>query len=142
MKYIPKTFDNETFERFFQKFGEVDFGYVVKNPRTKQSRGFGYITFKDTQVAKDIAKIGTISLDRTRKLKIFEYKRRGAKNQETAGQDQTSKNRNTHYFQDSQPNPYRMDKNEKFNKHHHTPQIRSNKSSSGSRQGERGDNAY
>lgn len=78
VKYIPYHINNNQFEKFFCRFGEVDFGYVVKDPRTKRSRGFGYITFKSPSIARKVAQIESIRIGPSKKLKIFEYRRRGA----------------------------------------------------------------
>ena len=78
VKYIPKNVKNTSFEDIFAQFGEVDFGYVVKDPKTGNSRGFGYITFKSQEVARDVEKLKFLKINGNRKLKIFPYKRRGS----------------------------------------------------------------
>lgn len=77
VKYIPKSFDNQKFENVFKKFGEVDFGYVVKDPKTGRSRGFGYITLKRAEDAEEVQKLRCLKLKGSKKMKIFPYKRRG-----------------------------------------------------------------
>jgi hypothetical protein len=87
VKYVPKNLSNEGFEQLFVGYGEVDFGYVVKDPRTKQSKGFGYITFKNVEVTKKVANLGCIKIFGSKKLKIFEYKRRGDKTDNPANKN-------------------------------------------------------
>jgi len=78
VKYIPKNINNKQFEKIFRKHGDVDFGYVVKDPKTSVSRGFGYITFKTQELAREVEKMRFVKIKNNRKLKIFPYKRRGA----------------------------------------------------------------
>ena len=78
VKYIPKNVDNKGFEEIFSQFGEVDFGYVVKDPRSGSSRGFGYITFMSQTVTRKVEKRRFLKIKGNRKLKIFPYKRRGS----------------------------------------------------------------
>jgi RNA recognition motif-containing protein len=78
VKYIPKNINNQQFEKIFKKYGDVDFGYVVKDPKTGVSRGFGYITFKTQEEARTVEKTKFVKIKSNRKLKIFPYKRRGA----------------------------------------------------------------
>lgn len=83
VKYIPKNINNKQFEKIFKKYGEVDFGYVVKDPKSSVSRGFGYITFKTQEIAREVEKMRFVKIKNNRKLKIFPYKRRGIDEEET-----------------------------------------------------------
>jgi RNA recognition motif-containing protein len=48
VKYIPKVLRaNDRLELFFSQFGEIDYGYVVKDHYSKEAKDFGYITFKE-----------------------------------------------------------------------------------------------
>lgn len=87
VKYIPKNFNNKEFEDLFQHFGEVDFGYVVKDPKSGRSRGFGYITFKHQKDAQKIQKVRCLKLEGNKKLKIFPYKRRNIVTEEPSNND-------------------------------------------------------
>lgn len=80
IKFVPKSYSNYDFEQTFSYYGEVDFGYVVKDPVSKLSRGYGYITLKKEQDAQRLASMENLLLECGGKMKIFEYKRRGETN--------------------------------------------------------------
>lgn len=108
VKYIPKSYNNQEFEDLFRKYGDVDFGYVVKDPKTARSRGFGYITFKKSQDAIRIQKMRCIKLKGNKKMKIFAYKRRNS------GEGQMKKERGLRSIQA----PKRLEYTEVFEKKH------------------------
>lgn len=47
----------------FQKFGEIVDSIVMKNPETGNSRGFGFVTFKDNAAADSAVAAGTHKID-------------------------------------------------------------------------------
>lgn len=49
----PKT-TNEDITNFFAKFGKVESGYTLKNEESGFSKGFGFVTFEDEEVAKEV----------------------------------------------------------------------------------------
>lgn len=52
---LPFTFSQESFRKFFSKYGKLSEGYIALDSDGK-SRGFGFITFKNSE---DIQKILT-----------------------------------------------------------------------------------
>ena len=82
VKYIPRVVrKNEKLEDFFSRFGEVDYGYVVRDHETQEPKDFGYITFKESTVAQELIKKRTVNFDPpgqgNRKIRVFDYLRRG-----------------------------------------------------------------
>lgn len=53
----------ESLTHYFQKFGEIQEGMVMKDPQTNRSRGFGFITFKDPKIVDDVIKFGKHEID-------------------------------------------------------------------------------
>ena len=47
----------------FQQFGEIVDSIVMKNPETGNSRGFGFVTFKDNVSAENAVNAGTHKID-------------------------------------------------------------------------------
>ena len=45
---------NEELKQHFSEFGEIDSAVILKDINTGQSRGFGFVTFKDEAVAQDL----------------------------------------------------------------------------------------
>ena len=43
---LPKNLLDDELKAYFLKFGEVEKAYVVKNPKTSKTRGFGFVVFK------------------------------------------------------------------------------------------------
>lgn len=43
----------ETLKEYFGKYGEIVDSVVVKDPTTKRSRGFGFVTFSTSQAVDD-----------------------------------------------------------------------------------------
>ena len=83
VKFVPKYMSNQDFEGVFCQYGKVDFGYVVKDPITGYSRGFGYITFVDCSIAAKVSNLKSIKIDQHNRMKIFSYKRRNLINGES-----------------------------------------------------------
>lgn len=44
---LPKNFRDEQLEEYFSQFGEVHKCYVVKDPKTAKTRGFGFVIFSE-----------------------------------------------------------------------------------------------
>lgn len=47
-------------QKIFSEFGELDDAYLIKNLKTGRSKCFGYVIFKDKEVAEYTAKIGSL----------------------------------------------------------------------------------
>lgn len=80
IKYIPKSYDNLKLESVFEKYGKIDFAYVVKDPTSLRSKGYGYVTFQDAFVARKVESLRSIKIKGKKKMKIFPYKRRAQVN--------------------------------------------------------------
>lgn len=87
VKYVPKSYNNQVLYSIFEKYGDLEFAYVVKDPRTFRSKGFGYVAFKLPEIARKVEKMKSIKLVGKKKMKIFPYKRRGeVKNNHQTGE--------------------------------------------------------
>ena len=45
---------NEDLKQHFLQFGEIESAVILKDINTGQSRGFGFVTFKEEDVAQDL----------------------------------------------------------------------------------------
>ena len=43
---------DDDFQRHFQEYGKVKEAQIVRDPLTGSSRGFGFVTYDDTNVAR------------------------------------------------------------------------------------------
>lgn len=55
---LPTGVNDEEFRSFFEQFGTVIDSIVMIDRETKRSRGFGFITFQDAEVAKSVLTFG------------------------------------------------------------------------------------
>ena len=62
------TKDSELYE-FFSKYGEVETAYIIGDRITKRPKNFGYVLFKDVEVARDVAALQKIRFKR-RKIRV------------------------------------------------------------------------
>lgn len=46
---LPKNLPDSDLSDYFQQFGEVQKAYVVKDPKTGKTRGFGFVIFKEIE---------------------------------------------------------------------------------------------
>ena len=53
----------ETMKDYFGKFGVVVEAMVMRDPSTKHSRGFGFVTFADTESVEKVTQFGVHNLD-------------------------------------------------------------------------------
>ena len=53
----------ETMKEYFGKFGTVSEAMVMRDPTTKHSRGFGFVTFSDTDAVEKVTQFGIHNLD-------------------------------------------------------------------------------
>ena len=53
----------ETMKEYFGKFGAVVEAMVMRDPGTKHSRGFGFVTFADTESVEKVTQFGVHNLD-------------------------------------------------------------------------------
>ncbi|KAJ3037313.1 hypothetical protein HDV00_001808 [Rhizophlyctis rosea] len=61
---------DESMRAYFEKFGEVDDCVVMKDPATNRSRGFGFLTFRDSRSVDEV-----LQLEHTLDGKIIDPKR-------------------------------------------------------------------
>ena len=62
--------DEDKLETIFMKYGRIDKCLVVKDQRTRQSRGFGFITFAHTDDAEDARNATNGSTIDDRKVRV------------------------------------------------------------------------
>lgn len=53
----------ETFGSYFSQFGEVEDRVIIKDGETQQSRGFGFVTFKNSDTVEEVFKTKPHELD-------------------------------------------------------------------------------
>ena len=53
----------DTMREYFTKFGPVVEAMVMRDPATKHSRGFGFVTFSDTETVEKVTQFGVHNLD-------------------------------------------------------------------------------
>ena len=53
----------ETMKDYFGKFGVVVEAMVMRDPSTKHFRGFGFVTFADTESVEKVTQFGVHNLD-------------------------------------------------------------------------------
>lgn len=53
---IKRDSDNDSLKKYFETFGELTDCVVIRDPETKESRGFGYVTFGDYRHTKNVLK--------------------------------------------------------------------------------------
>ena len=46
---LPKNLSDGELKAYFVQFGEVEKAYVVKNPKTAKTRGFGFVVYKNIE---------------------------------------------------------------------------------------------
>lgn len=56
---LPPDVTSEEFRLFFEQFGAILDSVVMFDRETKNSRGFGFVTFADPEVSKSLLKIGS-----------------------------------------------------------------------------------
>jgi RNA recognition motif-containing protein len=54
---------DESFEKYFAQFGEVESVKIMKDPSTHKPRGFGFVTFKNPATVEEVFKIASHTLD-------------------------------------------------------------------------------
>ncbi|CAI6369629.1 unnamed protein product [Macrosiphum euphorbiae] len=54
---------NESLREYFSKFGEITEVMVMKDPTTRRSRGFGFVTFADPSSVDKVLAQGSHELD-------------------------------------------------------------------------------
>ena len=60
---MRKTTD-ERLKQYFSKFGEVSACIIMRDPITKLSKGFGFVTFTDQASVGEVMKHGVHKLDK------------------------------------------------------------------------------
>jgi len=71
--------DSEGLKNAFSQFGEVAEATVITDRDTGRSRGFGFVTFNDTEAAKEALALNGTDLDgRTIRVDLATEKRGGA----------------------------------------------------------------
>ena len=53
----------ESLKEYFSKFGPVAEAMVMRDPTTKHSRGFGFVTYADTEAVEKVIQFGIHNLD-------------------------------------------------------------------------------
>jgi hypothetical protein len=51
---LPKNLSDDELKDYFVEFGEVEKAYVVKNPKTSKTRGFGFVVFRNIDVFEKV----------------------------------------------------------------------------------------
>jgi RNA recognition motif-containing protein len=59
---IESSVTSEELREYFQKYGNVKECVVLKNMNTNQSRGFGFVTFEDGNVAEQLVRENNFTL--------------------------------------------------------------------------------
>ena len=54
---LNKDTDEATFKDYFKQFGEIEYAYIVLNLRTKKSRRFGFVLYKDESSIDSVLKV-------------------------------------------------------------------------------------
>jgi len=72
---LPRRVDEEELRAKFEKFGRLQDFSIVKDPFTKDSRGFGFITFDTSQEATDAQEGMNKSTFDGRQLRVEKAKR-------------------------------------------------------------------
>ena len=53
----------ESLKEYFSKFGPVAEAMVMRDPTTKHSRGFGFVTYADSEAVEKVIQFGIHNLD-------------------------------------------------------------------------------
>ena len=53
----------ESLKEYFSKFGPVAEAMVMRDPTTKHSRGFGFVTYADNEAVEKVIQFGIHNLD-------------------------------------------------------------------------------
>lgn len=57
---IPKTWADEALKEMFLPFGELENAYIIRKRKTKKSKGFGYVIYKNKEKAQQVASLNQI----------------------------------------------------------------------------------
>ena len=61
--WIRVKYFSESLKEYFGQFGVVAEAMVMRDPTTKHSRGFGFVTFTDTESVEKVMQYGIHNLD-------------------------------------------------------------------------------
>lgn len=89
---LPPMWKSKNLENFFSKFGALDIAYVISNPKTGRSKGFGYIVFERLEDRNKVVKIKDFKFG-GKLLSVSEYTDKdGAKERRRGGKAKLRKN--------------------------------------------------
>lgn len=71
IKNLPSQVHDEDIKTYFSKFGEVLNGYVIYDPKTQASKGFGYVELDDPRVVDYVLSISHSMMNKKISLKRF-----------------------------------------------------------------------
>ncbi len=71
---LPYSVDNEKLNELFKEFGEIEEANVIRNKFSGNSKGFGFVTFKNDEEAKKAIEAMNEKEIEGRKLKVNEAK--------------------------------------------------------------------
>lgn len=60
---IPEQVNSAALKKYFEQFGEVPYVEMIIDPKTLKRRGYGFVTFADPNVAKEVLKMRTTEID-------------------------------------------------------------------------------
>ena len=59
---IPETVNSAALKKHFEQFGEVPYVEMIIDPKTLKRRGYGFVVFADSSVAKEVLRMKTTEI--------------------------------------------------------------------------------
>ena len=78
---IPKNWDDATLYKFFSQFGGIESAFIIRERKTKVSRGFGYVITNEIDLANKIAEMNSFDISDSEHIVAWIHKARKPKNQ-------------------------------------------------------------
>lgn len=60
---IPKNWSDKFFQEIFSSFGKIETAYIIRNRKSKKSKGFGYIVYESKETALKITSLNKLTID-------------------------------------------------------------------------------